>query len=223
MRADLPPGQRRIDDFPRFGVPAFAARLPEPPPSPRLRLCGELSREIDVEPSQLAELPRRELLADFHCVTTWTSSSLRWSGWAFRDVYARFIEPELRPGAAPAFVELAALDGYRGCLLLEDCLGANVLLADRLNGEQLTREHGAPLRLVAPDLYGYKQVKHVHEVRLRSAYRRPFAERQTLAHPRGRVAQEERGRWLPGWVWRYVYRALLPPTLWYYRRVAARR
>jgi hypothetical protein len=56
-----------------------------------------------------------------------------------------------------------------------------------------------------------------------TGYRAGFAERQTRAHPRGRVALEERGRGLPGWVYRALYRALAPVTLWYYRRVSAPR
>ena len=54
-------------------------------------------------------------------------------------------------------------------------------------------------------------------------FRRGRAERQTLAHPRGRVALEERGRFLPGRAYRYVYRALIPMTLASYERAANRR
>ena len=54
-------------------------------------------------------------------------------------------------------------------------------------------------------------------------FRRGRAERQTLAHPRGRVALEERGRFLPGCVYRYAYRALIPMTLAIYERAAKRR
>ncbi len=52
-----------------------------------------------------------------------------------------------------------------------------------------------------------------------SSVRAGFAERQTRAHPRGRIAMEERGQGLPGWAYRLLYRALFPPTLWYYRRL----
>ncbi len=84
-------------------------------------------------------------------------------------------------------------------------------------------DHGAPLRLVVPQLYGYKNVKHVCALALREDFRAGLAERQTRAHPRGRVALEERGRGLPGWVYRFLYRALFRPTLWAYRRAARAR
>jgi hypothetical protein len=34
-----------------------------------------------------------------------------------------------------------------------------------------------------------------------------------MDHPRARVAQEERGRGLPGWLLRVVYRPLIPGTV----------
>jgi DMSO/TMAO reductase YedYZ molybdopterin-dependent catalytic subunit len=33
-----------------------------------------------------------------------------------------------------------------------------------MDGRPLTRSHGAPLRLVIPDMYGYKNVKWVREI-----------------------------------------------------------
>ena len=145
-----------------------------------------------------------------------------WEGWALRDVYEAFLAPRLRPGSVPLYLELHALDGYRTSLLLEDAVAESVLLADRMDGGPVPVEHGAPLRLVAPDLYGYKSVKHLARIEPRLTFRPGRADRQTRAHPRGRVRFEERGRGLPGWVYRLVYRALFPPTLWYYRRLAKR-
>jgi len=105
-------------------------------------------------------------------------------------------------------------------LLLADALTPEVLLADRLNGEPLSTEHGAPLRLVAPALYGYKNVKHLSAISLRPDYEVSLVERNTRAHPRGRVAFEERGRGLPAWLYRILYRALFRPILWRYQRIA---
>ncbi len=43
------------------------------------------------------------------------------------------------------------------------------MLARHMNGKPVTREHGAPLRLVIPQMYGYKGVKWVSEIRYDSA------------------------------------------------------
>jgi len=223
MKPKLPPGQHAIGFFPRFGVPAYARRLPDGKVEAELIVGGDGTESITLHLPELQSLPRKEMVADLHCVTTWTRCDLHWEGWSLRDVYDTFIAPRTRPDAAPVYLELRALDGYSICLLLSDALSSNVIIADRLQGEPLTLEHGAPLRLVAPDLYAYKSAKHICRIDLRTDFRPGFADRQTNAHRRGRVALEERGRGLPGWVYRWIYRALFRPTLWYYRRIDRKR
>jgi DMSO/TMAO reductase YedYZ molybdopterin-dependent catalytic subunit len=206
----LPPGQRDLGAFPRFGVPAFASRVPSPG-APIALSVGD--RTLDT--ADLEQLPRVEVHADFHCVTTWSKCDLRWSGWRIRDVVDRFL-------IRRTYLEVRAADGYMACILLEDALDDDVLLSDRLDGTTLSIEHGAPLRFVAPKLYAYKSVKHVVSLETCDDYRVSYAERQTRAHPRGRVALEERGQLLPGWMYRYIYRALIRPTAWWYERAAKR-
>lgn len=115
-----------------------------------MTLGGEFFPSFTVGQQQLAGLPRRDLHADFHCVTTWTKRDLDWSGWAVRDLYDSFMAPRVSMGAVGTHLEVVALDGYSTSVLLEDALAANVIVADRLQGEPISREHGAPLRLVAP-------------------------------------------------------------------------
>jgi DMSO/TMAO reductase YedYZ molybdopterin-dependent catalytic subunit len=98
-------------------------------------------------------------------------------------------------------------------MLLEDLLAPGVLLADTLDGEKLGLEHGAPLRLVAPAHYGYKNVKHIGAIEFwhdRKHYRFPYPYPDFMDHPRGRVALEERARWFPAWLLRPFYRVLIP-------------
>ena len=38
------------------------------------------------------------------------------------------------------------------------------MLAFLMNGEKLPKEHGFPLRLIVPGLYGIKNVKWIHEI-----------------------------------------------------------
>jgi DMSO/TMAO reductase YedYZ molybdopterin-dependent catalytic subunit len=40
------------------------------------------------------------------------------------------------------------------------------MLAWEMDGKPLLREHGAPVRVVIPEMYGYKNVKWVAEVNL---------------------------------------------------------
>jgi DMSO/TMAO reductase YedYZ molybdopterin-dependent catalytic subunit len=42
----------------------------------------------------------------------------------------------------------------------------NVMLAYEMDGKPLRREHGAPVRLVIPEMFGYKNVKWLQQINL---------------------------------------------------------
>src|SRR5262245_23078874 len=75
----LPPGQTRIDGFPRFGV-----QLDRPPPAvpdePSIEIGGVVAEPFRVPLADLDALPRCELTANFHCVAGWSATDLRWEG-----------------------------------------------------------------------------------------------------------------------------------------------
>jgi DMSO/TMAO reductase YedYZ molybdopterin-dependent catalytic subunit len=215
----LPPGQFEIDEFPRFGLTRFARRFPKEPRQVQLSVTGDVGESLTVS-GELRDLPRVEQISDFHCVTTWSRRNLRWGGFRFSDFFSRIVAPRARPHPAATFVILRGQDGFATSLSLSDLLADTVLLADRLDGEPLTIAHGAPLRLIAPAHYGYKSAKHLKSVELWRDDRHfraatPFG---FMVHPRGRVAFEERGRGVPGWILRYLYRPLVRPTAQLFRR-----
>jgi DMSO/TMAO reductase YedYZ molybdopterin-dependent catalytic subunit len=217
----LPPGQRASGTFPRFGIPFW-----EPPPliaqSALIRVTGAVAHPLEIPVSRLAELPRREMVADFHCVTGWTAPRLHWGGVAFRTFYESVIVPEAGPEPGVSHLLCEGADGFTTTLLLEDALDEDVLLADQLGGTALDSDHGAPVRLLSPKQYGYKSAKHLCCIELhtrgpedgyRTGVRRRFLKRLVTPHPRARVAKEERHRFLPAWVVRGIYRTVLRP-LW---------
>ena len=209
----LPPGQREINNFPRFGLTPFAKRFPENMGEAKILIGGDVQTSVQVG-SELERLPRVEQCSDFHCVTTWTRRGLQWGGTRFTDFYQQIVVPLAGASADATFVVLKGQDGARTSMPLDDLLSPDVLLADRLDGQPLSIAHGAPLRLVAPAHYGYKSVKHLNRIdfwRSEANYR-PFGLR-FMVHPRARVALEERGQWVPGWLLRYLYRPLIGPTV----------
>jgi DMSO/TMAO reductase YedYZ molybdopterin-dependent catalytic subunit len=218
----LPPGQYELDQFPRFGLIQFANRFPKETREISLKITGDVDESITVS-DELRHLPRVDQTSDFHCVTTWTRCSLRWSGFRFSDFYERIVVPRARPQPDATFVILRCQDGYVARLPLADLLADNVLFAERLNGEPLPIEHGAPLRLVAPAHYGYKNAKHVKAVEFwRDDRNYRSAALSFMDHPRARVALEERGRGFPGWFLRYLYRPLVRPAILLFRRALDR-
>ena len=219
----IPPGQKIRADFPRFGLPAYAQRFPARPEDKSIVVVVKGRADITVD-DPLADLPRVTVLSDFHCVTTWTYPGTKWSGTTFRDFFQKHIQPPDTDTPGIVGAVLYAQDGYRTTLLLEDLLKEDVMLADTLDGQPLSIEHGAPLRLVAPEHYGYKNVKHLTKIEFHQtmpAVKRGL--RAFLDHPRARVRMEERGKWIPGWILRYVFRPFIPGTVKEFHDAAMKR
>lgn len=147
---------------------------------------------------------------------------MRWEGVRFADFYSEVIVPQAMPAPAAKLVALRGQDGARIAMSLEDLLASDILLADHLNGQPLSIDHGAPLRLIAPAHYGYKSVKYLCQLEFlepTSNYR--VSGPKFMDHPRARVKFEERGRGVPGWLLRYLYRPLIQITAKRFAKAAA--
>ncbi|MFH8347761.1 molybdopterin-dependent oxidoreductase [Streptomyces sp. NPDC018045] len=207
----LPPGQRAVDGFPRFGT--HLHRPPPPvPAAPVIELGGAVTEAVTVSVGDLAKLPRRQLGADFHCVAGWSATGLLWEGVAFETLYRTRVEPLLAADTVISHVSFEGLDGYRSVVLLEDALADDVLVADRLDGRPIDSDHGAPVRLVSPSQYGFVSTKHLCRIAFHTSPP-PDPDRWSpiAAHHRARVWQEERHRHLPGRAVRPLYRTLIGP------------
>jgi DMSO/TMAO reductase YedYZ molybdopterin-dependent catalytic subunit len=128
----------------------------------KLTVGGRVERPLTLSYDELRALPRAEQVSDFHCVTGWSVHNVRWAGVRLRDVFA---------GAKPTFdahgVEFVSAEvPYVDYLTTREALLHDVLLAYEMDGKPLPREHGAPVRLVIPEMYGYKNVKWVSAVNL---------------------------------------------------------
>lgn len=206
----LPPGQKESSIFPRFGLPLYANRFPKNPDVIKFSIGGDLE-EFEIS-DQLQRLPRINQVSDFHCVTTWSKLDNKWGGYRFNDFYKEFILPKI--SKEMTFVVLKAQDGYKTSLPLKDLMEQNVLLADQLDDQPLNIEHGAPIRIVAPDHYGYKNLKHIKRIEF-------YAEEKTVKqgylrfmdHPRARVAHEERARRGPSVLFRWLYKFGIKGTI----------
>lgn len=220
MDRSLPPGQRAIEGFPRFGVD-LDRPPPVVPPGSAVQVEGALLRPVAVTADDRARLPRRTVTSDFHCVAGWSALDLTWEGVRFADVHDLLVRPASSPGSAVRYVVFVGADGYRSVVRIEDALGDDVLIADRLDGAPLTPEHGAPVRLVSPSQYGYVSTKHLCRIELYPSrpvgffHSSPAAQRALRIvhpHPRARVALEERHRFLPALVTRPLYRLVPLPA-----------
>jgi DMSO/TMAO reductase YedYZ molybdopterin-dependent catalytic subunit len=116
-------------------------------------------------------LPRCAVTADLHCVTKATIPGIRWEGIPVAELLR--LAP---PADLVTHVMVWADYGYSANLAIADFAADTTLLATGVAGRPLTPEHGYPLRLVVPHLYGWKSVKWVRVVEYLTADRRGFWE-----------------------------------------------
>jgi DMSO/TMAO reductase YedYZ molybdopterin-dependent catalytic subunit len=179
----VPPGQRVVDGWPvlSYGlVPKIDLATWE------FRIWGEVEDEVTFTWEEFMALPRTSITSDIHCVTAWSKLDNAWEGVAFREVMKHV---RLKPEAHHAMVH--SFGGYTTNLPLADLDDDDVLFAYGHNGEDLTPDHGWPLRLVVPKLYFWKSAKWVRGLRFMTDDRPGFWEMYGY-HMRGDPWKQER-------------------------------
>jgi DMSO/TMAO reductase YedYZ molybdopterin-dependent catalytic subunit len=136
--------------------------------------------------AEFSSLPQTAVLADHHCVSRRTTQDLHWSG-----VAARTVMELVPPADGVEHVLVSAARGYSSSIRVEDLSSPRAVLATHLDGEPLTPEHGWPLRLVLPHLYGWKGPKWVVALDYQRYAERGFWEQRGY-HMTGDVWREER-------------------------------
>jgi DMSO/TMAO reductase YedYZ molybdopterin-dependent catalytic subunit len=106
----------------------------------QLRVDGLVAQPLTLGVEDLAQLEHAALDEPFVCEEGWTVPGLRWRGYRLADIVAL-----ARPLPAARYVRAGSGEWVVPVALSELERG---LVCDELNGERLTLEHGAPLRLV---------------------------------------------------------------------------
>jgi DMSO/TMAO reductase YedYZ molybdopterin-dependent catalytic subunit len=140
-----------------------SGRMPRfDPKTWRLAVDGLVEQPLSLRYDELRRLPRAEQVSTFHCVTGWTVKNVHWAGVRIDDLL-QHARPR-REAHALRFV--SAEEPYVDSLTLDQASLSDVMLAYEMDGKPLPRVHGAPLRLVIPDMYGYKNVKWLSRIEL---------------------------------------------------------
>lgn len=151
----------------------------------RLRVTGLVERDVEVDWPTLQSKPMREALVTLACVSNEVGGDLVgnavWTGWPVRELLAL-----AGPRAGADMVLQTSADGWTcGTPLTALTDERDALLAIRMNGEPLPFEHGFPVRLVVPGLYGYvSATKWVTELKVTT-----FAQDEGYWTPRGWSAE----------------------------------
>ena len=150
----LPPGQRAVSSILGWGTdhPGIVKDLPRIDRDDwSLTVDGEVENALELDWEGFMALPQAESVSDFHCVEGWSVLDQRWEGVLFRTLVER-----AKPKVKARFVWFECHDGYTTSLPLERLMDEDVIIAHRLNGEDLPQSLGGPVRLIVPKLYAYK-------------------------------------------------------------------
>ena len=140
-----------------------AATMPRFDPATwKLEVGGLVDKPAVLTYDELRSLPRTSEIRTFHCVTGWTVSNVHWTGVRLSDLLDRVSPQFSARGVQFTSSEIPYVDS----LTLDQAKLPDVLLAYEMDGKPLPREHGAPVRLVMPEMYGYKNVKWVSRIDL---------------------------------------------------------
>jgi DMSO/TMAO reductase YedYZ molybdopterin-dependent catalytic subunit len=162
--ARMPRANGRVGLTQKFDPASWSLRVE----SPALKTPVELTLD------EIKALPRFEMVTELKCIEGW-SDPVRWAGARLVDL-ADKLRAATRsipgPGARQqpadrtryAMLETPDKAYYVG-LDIASALHPQTLLCYEMNGEPLTLEHGAPLRLAIPVKYGIKNIKRIGTIR----------------------------------------------------------
>jgi DMSO/TMAO reductase YedYZ molybdopterin-dependent catalytic subunit len=129
----------------------------------RLTVRGAGGRSVTLSLDQLRGLPQHSSALPIACVEGWSTGNQRWEGVRLRDLAALVGHDTDPPGV---FVESVQLAGsFRAVALRANQVrDGRSLLALRVNGADLSPDHGRPARVIVPDAPGVMNTKWVRRL-----------------------------------------------------------
>jgi DMSO/TMAO reductase YedYZ molybdopterin-dependent catalytic subunit len=166
IRNLLPPEQYEVDELRALHVGAVPQFDEE---NWDFEVYGLVRNPIALSFNEVKGLPKTVSISDFHCVTGWSKFNNKWEGIRFRDL----IEI-VQPMRKAMYVTIECENDYTTSLPLKDLEFDDVILAYRLDDQDLPPLYGGPLRIVVPHKYAYKSGKWVRKIK--------FTEKQELGY-----------------------------------------
>ncbi len=153
--------------------PAENAEFLKPHPW-TVKVSGECNKPAVVDIEDILKIDQEERIYRFRCVEAW-AMVVPWVGFplgAFLQRFeptsrAKFVEfttlydPEQLPGQKRNVLDWP----YREGLRIDEAMHPLAFMATGLYGEVLPNQNGAPLRLVVPWKYGFKNIKSIVSIR----------------------------------------------------------
>ncbi len=146
----------------QFTLYTITGGYPAAPADYRVRVDGLVQRPLSLTVADLRLLPATRMTRDFQCVTGWEVTDVHWVG-------VRLVDLAERAGADPAATafKLTSFDGmYTESLTIEQAHQTGAIVAYSMLNAPVTREHGGPVRLYVPLMFGYKSIKWLSRIEL---------------------------------------------------------
>jgi DMSO/TMAO reductase YedYZ molybdopterin-dependent catalytic subunit len=167
--ARLPPGQYITEKWPVL----HAGDVPEVDLATwDFKVFGEVEEPLAFTLDALKKLPSTKITLDIHCVTRWSRFDA-----GFEGVHWRELAKLARPKPSARYVVAHAEQGFTSNVPLAAIEDDQALVAWAADGEDLTPDHGWPLRLVVPATYFWKSAKWLRGLELRASDQPGFWER----------------------------------------------
>jgi DMSO/TMAO reductase YedYZ molybdopterin-dependent catalytic subunit/cytochrome b subunit of formate dehydrogenase len=130
------------------------------PATYRLVVGGMVERKLSLSLADVKRLRSEHIDRNFQCVTGWVVPHVGWTGVPLAEI-ARVAGAH----KDAKYITFYSADGvYTDSLSIEQAKASGVMLAYEIDGHPLPRVQGYPVRLLVPDMYGYKSVKWVNRL-----------------------------------------------------------
>ena len=143
----------------------------------RLTIDGLVEKPTQFSLDELRALPAVEEIRTLECIGNPVGGSLigtaRWKG-----VYLQTLLDAVGVKPFATRANFKAADDYFTSVTSDWILHPGTLLIYEMNGELLTPEHGYPLRILMPGLYGQKNPKWLTQIEFTDQVNRGYWERQ---------------------------------------------
>lgn len=126
----------------------------------RLTVDGEVNNPLQLSMADIQKLPLTSMIIRHVCVEGW-AAIVQWHGVRLRDLVSL-----VQPQANVRYIYFKSADGYSESWDLASALHPQTLMAYQKNGQPLSVDNGAPIRLASPIKLGYKLSKWVTRITL---------------------------------------------------------
>lgn len=157
----LPPGQTLTKGFPILDLGIRPTR--DEYKNWKIEFRGLVENKKTFTLADLKALSKTERTLDFHCVTRWSRYDIHWGGVLLKDICAL-----VQPKGEVKNVIFYSYDKYTTNTPLAELLDDRILVAYELEEKEIPPEHGGPVRIINPNLYGWKSAKFLTAIEFRA-------------------------------------------------------